>query len=73
MQQPQGVTPDKWLFEPTLGLPIVRRYLKCAAPVYQHALAHAWLLLLATLLEVLCANAMPSHLSWNAEMAPAID
>ena len=28
--QTAGVTPDKWLFEPTFGLPIVRRYLKCA-------------------------------------------
>ncbi len=26
--QAQGFTPDKWLFEPNYGLPIVRRQLK---------------------------------------------
>lgn len=28
VSQQQGYTPDKWLFEPTYGLPIVRRQLK---------------------------------------------
>lgn len=38
--QQQGVTPDKWLFEPSYGLPIVRRYLRCAPHHWDHTCTH---------------------------------